>query len=99
MCPLTVLTGVQPGCSVVVVVGGTVEVVVVEEELVVGAVILGADEPEVQPASEAPVRMATTASDAGAPRRRWRAQGIVVRSRLVGRWGADIAGQHRVCRN
>jgi hypothetical protein len=67
MCPLTVLTGVHPGCSVVVVVvGGTVEVVVVdEEEVVVGVVILEADGPWVQPASAAPMRTATTADDAG----------------------------------
>jgi hypothetical protein len=61
MCPLTVLTGVHPGCSVVVVVGGTVEVVVVEEEDVAGTVILGADVPEVQPTSDDPSRAAATA--------------------------------------
>jgi hypothetical protein len=70
MCPLTVLTGVHPGCSVVVVVGGTVDVVGVDDEEVVGTVILDADGLWVQPASDAPTRTATIASDIGASCRR-----------------------------
>jgi len=57
--PLTVLTGVHPGCSVVVVVAGTVVVVVVGP-VTLGGGVFEDGEPWEQPASEVPSRTLVT---------------------------------------